>query len=571
MAYVAPRGTIELYTNVPFDLNYTHTMYFASESAQRTYMTNHYYAGFTNQMYTRVKGNKVRINVKADTIYGASYIGFKNQTKWFYGFVIRISYINEQVTEVEYKIDEIQTWLFQIVWGNCFIERQHNTTDERGDNLQPEPISLDEYIAITSSSAFVNSDYVGYILSVGTVNTTSGVVSGLSSKNKFNGIASTVKYLYFSTPSALVSFLNACELENGFIKGLVTANDLYAPLTLYAVPGGCFDLAGTSVSTLVGSVTVLSESITTTKKTVDYPTEHGFGGSYEPVNKKLLTYPYTYLEIETPVKTQDYKYETFYRPSSGKPRFVMYGTCNPTPAFIIVPEQYNGLGNDFRYALTLEDFPQLQIYSSGFWGAAGGGIASVLKMAIAGLIGGTTAAIAGFKNTSTSSPSYGENMLSYDGDTITQPSEAVKYAISSEAKDVPDIKVVSGIHGGNGTTSIAPLLAYIGSAGSSGSEGFYITGVQYGLREEFAMKIDEFFSKYGYAQNKVAYPNIHARANWTYIKTKDCCIVGGGVPSDAKAVICNAMNNGITWWTGNSTVGTYTYAATGKPIANPTL
>ena len=570
MAYVAPHGTIELYTGVNIDPNYKNTMYFENESAQRTYFSSKLMTGgtFTNQMYTRVSMNKVRVHTKADNVYGCTYLGFQNESKWFYGFVIDVRYINEQVTEVVYRIDEIQTWLFQIVWHNCFIERQHSKTDTRGDNLQPEPISVDEHIAIESSGSFLSSNGVAYILSVGTVNTTQ--LGDLSAKNKFNGIGSTVKYLYFNSPSSIVSFLNACEFENGMIKGLVGSLDVWAPLTLYAVPSGCFDVSGGStVGTLVGNVTVLPENITTTKKTVDYPTEHGFGGSYEPVNKKLLTYPYTYLKIETPVKSQDYKYETFYRPSSGKPRFVMYATCNPTPTFVIVPEQYNGLSNDFSYALTLEDFPQLQIYSSGLWGAAGGGIATILKMAIGGLIGGVGGLISGANAASQYNPSYGENMLNSGMQDIVQPSEAIKSSVLNAASEVPDIRVIQSIRGSGGATSIAPMLAYVGTGGSQATEqAFDIMGVQYGLREEFARKIDLFFSKYGYAQNCVAFPDIHARTKWTYVKTKDCYI-GGPIPSSSKEVICNAMNSGITWWTGASVVGIYVNASTGKPLENP--
>ena len=247
----------------------------------------------------------------------------------------------------------------------------------------------------------------------------------------------------------------------------------------------------------------------------------------------------------------------------------MYATCNPTPTFVIVPEQYNGLSNDFSYALTLEDFPQLQIYSSGLWGAAGGGIATILKMAIGGLIGGVGGLISGANAASQYNPSYGENMLNSGMQDIVQPSEAIKSSVLNAASEVPDIRVIQSIRGSGGATSIAPMLAYVGTGGSQATEqAFDIMGVQYGLREEFARKIDLFFSKYGYAQNCVAFPDIHARTKWTYVKTKDCYI-GGPIPSSSKEVICNAMNSGITWWTGASVVGIYVNASTGKPLENP--
>lgn len=572
MAYVAPHGTIELYYNIPLNPDQTNTLYFASEQAQRTYFQSRFYSRYTNQMYTRVHSNKIRINNKADNLYNVNYLGFQNESKWFYAFITSVDYINEQVTEITFKLDNIQTWFLNVIWYNSFIERQHSLQNERLTNLQPEPIQCDEHICVKQVSNGFTPEHVHYILSLGTVNKASGASGSLYSANTFNGISSTVKYLYFTNASDLISFLNACEFNNGFFSSLLNTDDLWAPLTLYAVPEGLFPY-GSAIPVGNVNVRLLSPSITVENIAIDLPEEHGFGGSYEPVNKKLLTYPYTYFEIEAVLGSQQYKYETFYRPSSGQPRLKRYCTCNPVPTLVIVPEAYNGQASDFKYAVTVDDFPQLQIYSSGFWGAAGSGIAGIIKSAIVALMTGSigagmAAGASSQANTTTTALTVQDNNKT--GGLPPLKENATNETYNAGYFELPKISTASNLRGGGGVSNMAPLLAYIGHSGTSGSFGFEITAYQWGLREEFARMVDEYFHKYGYAQNRVAKPNIHARSNWTYVKTKDCYI-GGNIPSEARVEICNAMNRGITWWADTTNVGVYVYANTGDLKPNPTL
>ena len=117
MAYVAPNGTIQLFRSVELTPAYTDTIWFPNVSTQDSVFTAQVDYQFSNQMYTRVSGNKVRVHKVADEIRDCSYMRFQNirnnVAKWFYAFIINIEYINEQVTEIEYEIDEIQTWYFE--------------------------------------------------------------------------------------------------------------------------------------------------------------------------------------------------------------------------------------------------------------------------------------------------------------------------------------------------------------------------------------------------------------------------------------------------------------------------
>mgnify|MGYP000239704523 FL=1 len=76
------------------------------------------------------------------------------------------------------------------------------------------------------------------------------------------------------------------------------------------------------------------------------------------------------------------------------------------------------------------------------------------------------------------------------------------------------------------------------------------------VRAPFAKLIDDFFTMFGYAQNALMTPNLHARPHWTFIKTVSC-VLTGSLPSDDAREIVSIFNNGITWWLNGDEIGNY--------------
>ena len=155
--YVAPQGTITLYTDIPIDINFDHTIYFATRAAQSAYFSLHYAYQYSSQMYQRVGKGKLRIKQEADALYNCNYLSFKNvntrtgstpTTKTFYAFITGVEYVNNMTTEITYQIDPIQTWLPNVDYDllPCFVEREHTTSDNVGDNLVPEDLAYGEYV-----------------------------------------------------------------------------------------------------------------------------------------------------------------------------------------------------------------------------------------------------------------------------------------------------------------------------------------------------------------------------------------------------------------------------------------
>lgn len=153
MAWIAPNTEIILMRGVPFTPSYKHTMYFTSLAEQASYFQAFSNPigelRFTAQTYQRVNKNTCRLEINAEKIYDCNYMSFKNSAfgnKTFYAFITNVEYINHNVSEITYELDEIQTWFFEMVLGQCYVEREHTTTDYVGDNLLAEPIEIGDHI-----------------------------------------------------------------------------------------------------------------------------------------------------------------------------------------------------------------------------------------------------------------------------------------------------------------------------------------------------------------------------------------------------------------------------------------
>ena len=80
---------------------------------------------------------------------------------------------------------------------------------------------------------------------------------------------------------------------------------------------------------------------------------------------------------------------------------------------------------------------------------------------------------------------------------------------------------------------------------SSGNAVF--TVYQMGVREEYARRIDDFFSIYGYKVNSLKIPNVTGRRNWNYVKTIGVNLEGA-IPQDDVQELKSIFNNGVTFW-----------------------
>ena len=170
MGYVEPNSDIELMQVQGLDNRYIHTLYFNSVESQTSFFANKVRVRFTKQSYQRANIGTLRIRTGYDSISGLNYLRFRNtpsndvspqarSNMWYYAFINSCTYINEQVTEVHYEIDEIQTWFIHSNTLPCLVLREHTNNDTPALNLEAEPFGSEIYDSdLLKTDEHTNSD-----------------------------------------------------------------------------------------------------------------------------------------------------------------------------------------------------------------------------------------------------------------------------------------------------------------------------------------------------------------------------------------------------------------------------
>ena len=548
--YIAPDSTIELFRNLKLDNGYANTMWFVDVTAQNTFFTTHYYLRYNSYTYQRKDIGVVRIGAPISSLYAVDYMRFKNtlfENKWFYAFVTSVEYINNDTTAIHYVIDVIQTYMFDWTLEPCLIERQHSVTDVAGDNLIPEGLELGDYIANSNSSIWKPLNYA-VLFGVGCDYTwfqnhqTS--VSRSYYAQKVSGLYSAVGYF-------IVDAIDVPTKLNAFITQLQTDNMIGAITSVTMIPT---DMG-------LGNVPY-SYTYSVLK-----PTKLN---GYTPVNKKLYTYPYCYLDVyNDQTEHQEFRYELF---STSDCKFTLYLMLASTPEAIIYAKDYNNSIMNPDYSLSISGFPQVSYYNDSYkaWQALnydqmaasreisaqqnlfnqqGIGIAqrqltantlvsefqqgaNVAGRLLKGDIAGALSSGAGMVGTGLN---YGYE--SQKNDLASSRSEYDQYSVllRQSADESRAKKLANTPHAGTSSMAVA-----------TDTKGFWCNWMS--IRSQYAERIDKYFTMFGYAQNIVGTPNIHARQYFTYVKTVGSC-VSGLIPQDDRETIDTIFDRGIRFWT----------------------
>lgn len=245
----------------------------------------------------------------------------------------------------------------------------------------------------------------------------------------------------------------------------------------------------------------------------------GTVGGRTPRNRKLLTFPFCYLELDSLNDTRAYKYELF---KDNVCKFHCVGSPMGNPNFVCAPVRYDGSASNvpnYTNELVVGGYPQCAINVSTYkqWLASNG---------VYNVIGALPNPV-----------SIAEGNL---------------YSISQGILGLATAAYTNALEKSRSNTARGPVASDTNVANRS--KDVYVKRM--GLRPEQAEMVDSFFDRYGYACNKVKTPNIHVRESWTYTKTRNC-VIKGNIPADAIKRIADCFNSGITFWVALATVGDY--------------
>lgn len=585
MGYVEPNGRIEIFKGINLDNRYMHTIYFANETAQNNWFTSKLATNgryFTRQYYTRQNNGVVRLRVPSDDILDYTYMRFQNKetgtpssvndphsTKWFYAFITSINYVNENMTEITFEIDVMQTWFFQT--GHrvepCLIRRTHVSDDTFGINLEAEPIGSEVYDMDEITCKAMHNDFAkGYHIIVQTTADPTSPPSGFAPKDNyltagiFNGLWG---FKQIATNDAITA-------EGGLI------DQLYDTLGSWNKNEQKADIVSIIQfpSAFIGENPITHADNHNKRYTIQHPRDLG---NYVPQNKKLYGYPFSYLFISNmDGSSANYRWEYFDGDVTQPNSDIEFDLCaNETGGgeIILFPTAYNGIENNCDAKIVTDNFPKCPFVFDAYqaWIASGGktkaefdnylaktrGALAIEQAEVGTIVSTATSMVRGISagatlgNPVTAVAGVGAGALNAAGSiangyySVKQTELNIEEANKKLEFTFRDARYQPNTVVGQQSPNIAVgngLLEY----------RFFNTHV----RKDELVRLDDFLTVFGYAYNKVDTPRLNVGKYWTFIKTEGC-VVSGNMPSTSKEAIERIIDGGIFFWNNGDNVGNF--------------
>ena len=490
---------------VPLDKEYNHTLAFTSRVEQNTYFLDKVKHSAFDCTYQREDGF-IRFPMNIEKLRTCNYCAYKNENdndKKFYAFITKLEYVNDSVTKVYIETDVMQTWLPDLDYSlqPSFIEREHVDDDTLGKHTYPENLETGEYVLNDYKNIDELSDL---ILVIGVTALPNGTRVG---GNTYNGIYSGIQYRFCDAgkPDVMSAFISSYDDEG---RANAIQNIFLAPVTL--IPESARGNYKTEVVMMPYSTYAEVDLEGTGRDTML--------DGYVPKNRKLLTYPFTYLlTSNNNGASAVYRYENF---NSGAAQFMMYGAITPGCSIRLVPRNYKGLAVYDEEGLNLGKYPicnwQTDVYTNWLTQNSVNLAVSTVSNAVsigAGIVGlftgGGAASIA--------------SGLTGIASTVGQ--------VYQQSLQPPQA---------NGNLNCGDVIT------ASNKNTFHFYGMC--IKAEYARVIDEHFNMFGYKVCRVKTPNRNHRSRYWYTKTIDVNLTAGSIPQNDIVEIKNCYNKGITFW-----------------------
>ena len=144
----------ELYLceNVELDSNYNYTIDFDNLETQHNYFLSKVFNSFLeNTGYSYIRDTQIlKVYENIDNLKNVNYLFYENNGKIYYAFIDKKDYVSSNCTALTFKIDVMQTFMFDYEIKESFIEREHQ--DRYAIDLKP-------IYSLTSESLDCGSDY----------------------------------------------------------------------------------------------------------------------------------------------------------------------------------------------------------------------------------------------------------------------------------------------------------------------------------------------------------------------------------------------------------------------------
>ena len=563
MAVITPNTDVIL-LKVPLEINDINQLDFSDATAQYNYFSSLPKYEAHKFTYQRKDGT-ISFPIPFDEAITYNYVMYRNNefsSKWFYAFISNASFSSPEVTKFEIKTDVWQTWQFDLVYKPCLIEREHTNDDTIGANTLPEGLELGEIVAngrtsnfgVRASDSFIAVVDVTMIENPGQSQTlTYSWASGTTPDPGSNGVPSGVYHIVTDTTTygVYTELKNVIDVYNKAGLGdaitnvyilpasIVSASQLQSGLTLSTTGSAPVGVATNLSMVKAGmiDVTHMGEASYVRPSTLD---------GYTPRNKKLLCYPFNYLNVSNNAGTTiPYHYEDFQQEVTPvvnfRATFEIDGVFCPSGSIKAVPLNYKNLkyadsDNRYDFSISGAKFPiaswntdsytnwltQNAVNMATQWKQAG--LSAVTDIAGGALVGGAGGMVMG-------TIGGAKNLIELARDQMLA---------KTQANLVPD-QAHGNVNSGDVVFS---------------KHGCSFTFMPMSVKAEYARCADAYLDMFGYATNRIKLPNIRGRKNWNYVKTVGCYIEAD-IPQDDLAEIKGFFDRGVTIWHNPATFADY--------------
>lgn len=316
----------ELFAACPFSSSREHTLEPMAISSKLSWLEsncnyNSTYDAFTKLMYIKVdtatSRGSFRLESYEDRSYYYNYCYVNNKGNKFFAYITGCRYINDGATsgkcvfEFDFEMDLLMTFLqSNAQLKPCYVVRQHSETDEPGDNMVPEPVSIPDTVELHRVNLFDNTFTLVETKTEGgsettntipdshfNLNTQLAVVFGYADPNNTNvidGIYTGVSLRVFSNYDPgwlreIQAFLNAHASDGNIIFGFMLPLQLVRHY--YDINWDAKDSGGVAAPCIEKHMA--DRNLILSLPAGELGLDDKVDG-YTPKNKKLLTYPYKY-------------------------------------------------------------------------------------------------------------------------------------------------------------------------------------------------------------------------------------------------------------------------------------
>lgn len=633
--YIQPSTEIHILQNIPLNKSYEHTVFYKDAETQAAEFLKYEKYMLTNYSYQRANLGTLRVELKYENLYNCNYLMFKNnafEDKWFYAFITGVSYVSNEVSEIYYEIDVMQTWCYDYSFLKTFVDRQHSKTDALYENTQPEGLELG-----------IVYDFIARV--------------GLY---PLNGVDDNFLILATTSP------------QGAHPKARVISGSLFSLYSIVANESEAISNLKTYIDNgLESNIIAIYTCAPNDKLTIDKTFKRKQTiGEYQPRNYKLFTYPYSFICAYNDLgQEMELHYENF-RDVTGKPpvdfdysysfralttqlpqpqsnlivkNYLQYGTTRdtydayyhtlcynvfPTGAFSgdafkvwlaqnknTYSASMNAIGNtyDTNQRIISNNYAMASLGASTALVNSGisantalananasnqtalainennrqfgqvqngiNGVAGIMGSALSGNVGGminsavnTATSMYGTELSANNTTSMLATDLANTNRSVGASQTIARNSYSTAMKNASMSEVNANLSNLNAYQNATAMLVakkqdimhhpsnlHGALMNDLWNVKFHIVGFtifEKYIKREYAEKIDEYFDKYGYAQNTAYVPERLNRKHYSYLKTVGCNIVGKMNNNDI-LTIKGIYDNGITTWDTLQNVGHY--------------